>query len=239
LETADVPAAILAGGLATRLRPVTESIPKALVEVGGRPFVDHQLLLLRRKGVRRVVLCLGYRGEQIRAHLGPRPHGLRVAYSFDGPRLLGTAGALRRAAPLLADVFFVVYGDSYTDIDFGAALEAFLPSGALGLMTVIHNEDRWDRSNVVFREGRLVLYDKRVRRPEMTHIDYGVAILRREALARLPADGPAELSDLYRGLVAEGRMIGFEVRARFYEIGSPAGLAETEAYLSSLGDEEG
>jgi NDP-sugar pyrophosphorylase family protein len=229
---ADVPVALLAGGLATRLRPVTATVPKALVEVAGRPFIDHQLALLRRNGVRRVVLCLGHLGEQVEAHLGDgQAHGLELAYSHDGPRLLGTGGALRRAAPLLGDVFWVTYGDSYMDIDYAAVLAHFAGADALGLMTVLRNDDRWDRSNVVFRDGRLVRYDKRAASPEMNYIDYGVALLRREALERIPPDRPCDLADLYGALVAEGRMLGYEVARRFYEIGTPAGLEETRAYL--------
>jgi NDP-sugar pyrophosphorylase family protein len=260
-----VPAAILAGGLATRLRPITEKIPKALVEVAGRPFIDHQLELLRDNGVRHVVLCLGYLGEMVRDHLGDGSRfGLQVGYSFDGDKLLGTGGALRRAAPQLGGgAFWVLYGDSFMDIDYRAILAHFasqaplppqpplppgergsqsaesFPSpfvgegGVLGLMTVLHNDDRWDVSNVVFREGRLICYDKRQRRPDMTHVDYGAALLRRPALELIPDGEPFDLATLYTRLVDEGRMVGYEVSQRFYEIGNPKGLAETEAYLSA------
>ncbi len=236
MNMADVPAAILAGGLATRLRPITEKVPKAMVEVAGRPFIDHQLALLRRNGARRVVLCLGYLGEQVERHVGDgSAWGLEVRYSHDGDRLLGTGGALLRAAPLLGAAFWVLYGDSYMDIDYPAVLRHFLAGRHDGLMTVLHNEGRWDRSNVVFQNGRLLCYDKRAPRPEMTYVDYGVGLLRREALARLPGGQPCDLADLYTELVAEGRMVGYEVTQRFYEIGSPRGLAETEAYLRARG----
>src|SRR3954466_3570200 len=126
MNIADVPVALLAGGLATRLRPITTRIPKALVEVAGRPFIDHQLALLRRNGIRRVVLCLGYLGEQVQAYLGDgRAIGMQLRYSFDGERLLGTGGALRRAVPLLGQVCWVMYGDSYLDIDYQAVLAFF------------------------------------------------------------------------------------------------------------------
>jgi N-acetyl-alpha-D-muramate 1-phosphate uridylyltransferase len=234
LNITDVPVALLAGGLATRLRPLTETIPKALVEVAGRPFIDHQLGLLRRHGVRRVVLCLGHLGEQVEAYLGKDAgHGMDSQYSYDGERPLGTGGALRRAMPLLGEMFWVMYGDSYMDIDYGAVLADFLRRDVLGLMTVLHNGDRWDRSNVIFRDGRLVRYDKRQRSPEMTYIDYGVALLRRPALARIPPDQPYDLADLYSALVAEGQMVGYEVTQRFYDIGSPASLEETNAYLQA------
>ena len=228
----DVPAALLAGGLGTRLGPSTATMPKALVPVGGRPFIDHQLELLRRNGIRRVVLCLGHRGEAVEAHLGnSAAHGLALEYSYDGDRLLGTGGALRRAAPLLGALCFVLYGDSYTDIDLASVLAAFETSEAFGLMTVLRNEGRWDKSNVLFRDGRLLRYDKRAPSPDMAHIDYGVTLLRREALERIPPEGPYDLCDLYQDLVDEGRMNGFEVTRRFYEIGSPEGLAETRAWF--------
>jgi len=232
VNIADIPVALLAGGLATRLRPITETIPKAMVEVAGRPFIDHQLALLRRNGIRRVVLCLGYLGEQVRAYLGDGSAvGMELRYSFDGERLLGTGGALRRAAPLLGPLCWVMYGDSYLDIDYQAVLTYFASQHALGLMTVLENSNRWDRSNVVFRDGRLLRYDKRAQTPEMAYIDYGAALLRQAALERIPIDQPYDLADLYSELVAEQQMIGYEVTQRFYEIGSHEGLAETQAYL--------
>lgn len=232
VDIASVPVAVLAGGLATRLRPVTATIPKSLVEVAGRPFIDHQLALLHRAGVRRVVLCLGYLGEMVQEHLGDgSAHGMMVSYSYDGPRLRGTGGALRQAAALLGDLFWVLYGDSYLEVDYRGILAEFLARPALGLMTVMRNEDRWDTSNVVFRDGRIVCYSKRARTPEMRHIDYGLGLLRGAALERVPAGRPHDLADLYGELIAAGQMAGREVARRFYEIGSPAGLEETRAYL--------
>jgi NDP-sugar pyrophosphorylase family protein len=230
---ADVPVALLAGGLATRLGPITVTVPKALVEVAGRPFVDHQLALLARKGICRVVLCVGHMADQIEKYLGRSAYGIDIVYSRDGDRPLGTAGALRRSLPLLGDAFWVMYGDSYMDIDYGTVLGAFLRSGALGLMTVIANHNRWDQSNALFADGRLIRYDKRRPSSDMCHIDYGVALLRPTALMTIPSDGPSDLADLYQRLVDEGRMVGYEVTQRFYEVGSRAGLEETRAYLQS------
>jgi NDP-sugar pyrophosphorylase family protein len=232
-DIAQVPAAILAGGLGTRLLPVTTAIPKVLVEVAGRPFIDHQLTLLRRNGVRSVVLCLGHLGAQVREHLEDTPAlGIEVQYSFDGPRLLGTGGALRRALPMLGEVFWVLYGDSYLDIDYCAVLADLLRRGAPALMTVLQNNNRWDRSNLFFREGAVVRYSKRNPDPEMTYIDYGVSLLTRDVAERIPPDQPYDLADLYANLASRGQLAGYEVTERFYEIGSPRGLAETEACLS-------
>ena len=233
-DISTVPVALLAGGLATRLRPITETIPKAMVEVAGRPFIDHQLDLLRRNGIRKVVMCLGYLGKQVEEHVGDgAAFGMEVQYAYDGEKLMGTGGAVRRALPLLGDVFWVMYGDSYMDIDYRAALEHFDRSGADALMTVLRNDNRWDTSNVVFRDGRLLRYEKKQRTPEMNYIDYGVALLRRAAAERIPQDRPFDLAELYTSLVAEGRMVGYEVFNRFYEIGTPAGLEEAANYLSA------
>ena len=233
-----VPVALLAGGLATRLRPITENIPKAMVEVAGRPFIDHQLDLLYANGIRRVVMCLGYRGQQVEQHVGDgSSRGMQIRYAYDGEKLMGTGGALVRAAHLLDDVFWVMYGDSYMDIDYPAVLAAFDRSGAQGLMTVLRNGNRWDKSNVVFRDGRLIRYDKKIQTPEMDHIDYGVALLRKEVLTLIPADRPFDLAELYTTLVDEGQMVGYEVHNRFYEIGTPAALEEAAAYLGRRREE--
>jgi NDP-sugar pyrophosphorylase family protein len=226
---------LLAGGLATRLRAVTEdALPKSLVEVAGRPFIDHQLELFHRRGVRRVVLCLGHLGHLIESHVGDgNAFGMNISYSHDTPGLLGTGGALRRALPKLGEIFWVVYGDSYVDIDFATVFNAFVSTDRLALMTVLKNDDRWDRSNAEFQDGRLVRYDKHRRTPAMHHVDYGVALLRREALERIPPARQYELADLYAALVAEGAMMGYEVTNRFYEIGTPAALEETRHFLEA------
>jgi len=227
-----MPVAILAGGLATRLGSITQSIPKALVEVAARPFVAHQIALLRAAGIQRAVLCVAHLGEQIEAVIGDgRELGVEVAYSHDGGTLLGTGGALRRALPLLGDRFFVLYGDSYLRCDYAAIAEAFQASGKLGLMTVYRNDGRFDRSNICFREGRIVRYDKTPGLPDMTHIDYGLGALAAGALAGRP-DGPLDLAAVYQDLLARGQLAGYEVHDRFYEIGSPAGLEETRRLLS-------
>src|SRR5581483_6921068 len=168
------PVAILAGGLATRLRPLTETIPKALVEINGEPFLWHQLRLLRDNGVEHVVLCVSHYGESVRESVGDgAAFGLRVDYSFDGPIRLGTAGAIKNALPLLGDAFFVLYGDSYLPISFRAVEDAFLQSGKAGLMTVYRNEGSWDTSNVEFADGRILAYSKTQRTERMRFIDYG------------------------------------------------------------------
>ncbi|MEY2489236.1 MAG: N-acetyl-alpha-D-muramate 1-phosphate uridylyltransferase [Verrucomicrobiota bacterium] len=231
-DLAGWPVAILAGGLAKRLRPITETIPKSLVTIAGAPFLAHQLRLLHSAGLRRIVICAGYLGEMIEAEIGDGANfDLHVEYSFDGPRLLGTGGALKRALPLLGRRFFVLYGDSYLPIDYRKVALAFAASDKAGLMTVFRNQGRWDTSNIQFEAGRILRYDKKRRNPEMLHIDYGLGTLRAEALASWPDDEPFDLADVYRGLLSENQLLGYEVTERFYEIGSTEGLAELDAFL--------
>lgn len=228
-----LPVAILAGGLATRLRPITENIPKSLVEVAGRPFIDHQLALLRAQGYRNVVLCVGYLGEMLERHVGDgASHGVRVSYSRDWPQLLGTGGAVRRALPMLEESFFVLNGDSYLLCDFPAVEQAFRQGGAQALMTVFRNEDRWDRSNAAYRDGKVLAYDKKDRTPEMRYIDYGLGVLS-AGLLESRTDGEAfDLAEVLSPLASNGGLAGMEVHERFYEIGSAPGLAEAQRYLS-------
>jgi N-acetyl-alpha-D-muramate 1-phosphate uridylyltransferase len=227
------PVAILAGGLATRMRPITRSIPKALIEVGGRPFICRQLDYLRDQGITQAVLCVGYLGAMIEQVIGDGgAFGLAVRYAYDGPHLLGTGGALKRALPLLGEPFFVLYGDSYLVCDFRPMQQAFLRSGKPALMTVLRNDARWDKSNVLYENGCIVEYNKRDPRNTMAHIDYGLGILSARALDGHEDGRPFDLADVYHALSLSGELAGFEVHQRFYEIGSPEGLRDTEAYFS-------
>jgi MurNAc alpha-1-phosphate uridylyltransferase len=230
---------ILAGGRGTRLQPLTDTIPKALVPVAGKPFVHHQLTWLRSQGVRDAVFCIGYRGDQLRSFVGDgRAWDVAARYVDEGDQLRGTAGALRLALDegLLQDSFTVIYGDSYIPVRLAPIWQAFREHGERALMVVYRNENRWDASNVLYRDGRVVQYDKRHagQRPELAWIDYGLAVLARELVAeRIEPGALADLADLYRHLSGEGLLAGFEVEERFYEVGSPEGLADLERYLAS------
>jgi N-acetyl-alpha-D-muramate 1-phosphate uridylyltransferase len=229
-----LPIAILAGGLATRLRPVTETVPKALLEINGEPFLGHQLRLLARGGLERAVLCVGHLGDQIREYAcDGRRFGLEIAYSFDGPQLLGTAGAIRRALPLLGDAFFVLYGDSYLPCNYRAAERVFLDSGKPGLMTVFRNDGRWDTSNVEFSEGRILAYDKTDRTSRMRYIDYGLGLFQKAAFEALQEGQARDLAAVYQDLLGRGELAAYEMRERFYEIGSLAGIRELSEFLAS------
>lgn len=227
----DIPIAILAGGLATRLRPITEKIPKSLVPVAGRPFLAHQLELLHSRGIRRAVLCVGYLGEMIQRDFGKEKFSVKLDYAFDGSKLLGTGGAIKRALPLLGEEFFVLYGDSYLPVDYAPIAEFFNRSGKLGCMTVYRNEGKYDTSNVIFRDGEIAVYDKKTKLPEMRHIDYGLSLFKASAFDSYPVGQQFDLAEVMAKLVREKQLAGYEVRERFYEIGSPAGLTELETFL--------
>ena len=228
-----LPIAILAGGLASRLHPLTHRVPKALLSVAGRPFIFHQLDLLKGAGFDRVVLCVGHLAEQIEAAVGDgRAWGLAIQYSFDGPDLLGTGGCIRQALPLLGAEFFVAYGDSYGPCSFADIEAAYRAAAQPALMTVLRNDGRWDKSNVLFIKGQLIEYDKRSQRLDMKHIDFGVSILCRDVFGSYGGSKAFDLADVYRALSLTGRLAAFEVSTRFYEIGSFSGLGETEAYLT-------
>lgn len=228
------PVAILAGGLATRLRPITETIPKALVEVAGKPFIVWQLEYLREQGLSDVVLCVGYLGRMIQDVVGSgESFGVRVRYSADGETLLGTGGAIKKALSLMGESFFILYGDSFLPINFVQVQRAYENSGQKALMTVLRNQNQWDKSNVLFNEGHLLEYNKRTPMPEMAYIDYGLGVVSSKVFDRYPANKAFDLADVYHDLSTNANMAGFEVHERFYEIGSHTGLKEAEEYFLS------
>lgn len=226
------PVAILAGGLATRLRPITETIPKALIEVAGKPFIFHQLDYLKAQGISRIVLCIGYLGGMIRELVGDgSAWGLNVSYSMDGEILLGTGGALKQALPLLGESFFILYGDSYLPINFSDVQQSFNNSKKTGLMTVLENQNRWDKSNVLFANGEIIEYNKTITKDEMHYIDYGLGVIKSIVFESYPDNLPFDLSKVYNQLSLQKQLAGYEVFERFYEIGSHQGILDTENYL--------
>jgi NDP-sugar pyrophosphorylase family protein len=224
---------ILAGGRGVRLGAHVDLVPKPLVEVAGEPFLFHQLRLLARHGAERAVICVGYLGDRIREAIGDgSAFGVQVQYSDDGETLIGTAGAVRQALPLLGEEFLVLYGDTYLRVDYAAVAGARRAAGLPALMTVLRNQGRWDTSNAAF-DGRLVRYDKHHPDPAMEWIDYGLAVLTAAGLASVPGE-PADLADVYAALSQRGELAGYEATERFYEIGTPEALAETSAFLREL-----
>jgi len=226
-DALDLPVAILAGGLATRLLPLTENLPKSLVDVAGKPFLERQLTLLRNEGVRRVVLCLGHLASQVQSRFGDgAAFGLHITYSIDGPSPLGTGGAILKALPNLGSEFLVTYGDSYLPVNFRQVVAAFRTSARPALMTVYRNRDRFDKSNVSFNESEILEYSKNSRSGRMQHIDYGLMAFHASVFQRYPEDRKIDLADILTDLVHARKLAGLEVGQRFYEIGSLEGLAE-------------
>lgn len=225
---------ILCGGLATRLRPLTEKIPKSMVEIEGKPFLEHQLKLLKKNGISDMIFCIGYKGEQIENYFrdGSR-FGVRIRYSREKEKLLGTGGALKKAENLLDEVFLVINGDSYLPFDFKAAIDCFNKFNKLGLMVVYKNQDRYDKSNVLVKDNLVKQYNKENPTKEMKYIDYGVSIFRKKALELLPENTHCDLSQIYLSLIEKDQLLAFESKIRFYETGSFKGLEEFKRYIKN------
>jgi N-acetyl-alpha-D-muramate 1-phosphate uridylyltransferase len=226
------PVCILAGGLGSRLGEVVRDTPKPLLEVAGEPFLVHQLRLLARFGATRAVLCVGYLGERIEQAIGTEQAGIELAYAYDPPDLAGTAGAIRGALPLLGERFLVLYGDTYLRVDYAAVDRAHAASGKPALMTVFENGGKWDTSNVRYADGVVQAYDKFAPADDMRWIDYGLGVLTAQAL---DAHHDADLAGVYHALASRGELAGYLATERFYEIGTPAALAETDAFLRGGG----
>lgn len=225
--------ALLVGGFATRLRPLTAATPKSLIPVAGEPFLAHQLRRFRDQGLHEIVLCCGHLADQIEAFAGDgRRFGLTLTYSHDGDVPLGTGGALRAALPLLGSRFLVMYGDSWLTEPIRPVWNAFLRCGKPALMTVFANCNRWGASNAEYSGGQVLRYDKRRPSPAMFHIDYGLQALDASVLQSWVRP-VFELSETWTALADHSLLAGYETADRFYEIGSLPGLRETEALLSA------
>lgn len=223
---------ILAGGMATRLSPLTDTTPKALVSIEGKPFFEHQLELLEKSGVSDVVLCIGHLGEMIRERFGSRWRNIGLSYSAEPEgELRGTGGALRLALPLLEERFFLLYGDAFLRIAYDPIRAHAKAHPGEALLVVYRNNNRWGKSNALFDGARVTLYDKRRPHPEMAYIDYGLSLLPRAIVEEIPPEGPVDLVDVYHRLSRDERLFGFEATERFYEIGSPEGLKDFQTYM--------
>lgn len=226
------PVAILAGGLAKRLGPITKNIPKALIEISGKPFIFHQLSYLHKQGIRKVIICIGHLGEKIKSLVGNgSKFDLDISYSSDGLKLLGTGGAIKKALSKLGDDFFILYGDTFLPIRFDTVQKAYLSSNRLCLMTTLKNDSKLDKSNVLFKNNQLIEYNKKNPSIDMNYIDYGLSVISANIFNRYQKETFLDLSDIFEKLSKEKQLKGFEVYERFYEIGSPHGIKETEEYL--------
>ena len=222
--------------MATRLRPITKKIPKALVEVAGEPFIAHQLRLLKCRGFSRAIICAWYRGAMIRDFVGDGERfGLNVRYSFDGDYPLGTGGAIKKALPQLGENFFVLYGDSYLPCDYLAVQLEFEYQNKKALMTIFQNFGKWDSSNVEYSAGHIMAYDKVNKTPAMQFIDYGLGVFNRSAFDLRHDEESFDLSEIYQSLLKMNELAGYPVQQRFYEVGSFEGLKELDNLLSKRG----
>ena len=224
---------ILCGGLATRLQPITKTIPKSLVMINNKPMLQYQLDMLQKQGIRHVVLCVGYLGEMIKDTFGDKYGDILLEYSFDGPKLIGTGGAIKKAYSKLSDTFFVLYGDSYLPVEYKPILEYFHTTNKEGLMTLFKNDNLYDTSNVVFKDNQIICYDKKNKTTDMNYIDYGLSIFNVSVFKTYPADCSFDLSQVMVNLVTNKQLAGYEVFNRFYEMGSINGLNELELYLKN------
>lgn len=225
-------AVILAGGLATRLRPLTETIPKSMVLIDNKPFLQYQLELLKNSGITDVVLCVGYLHEQIENYFQDgKSFGVNIKYSREEKDLLGTAGALKKAANLLEEKFFIIYGDSYVFLNFQEILSYFNAHNELALMVIYKNQNKYDKSNVSLRENMVSRYDKGSRDNDMVYIDYGVSLLRKDILMLVPDGIFYSLEDVFKEIINQNSILAFEAKERFYEIGSFNGVKEFTNFI--------
>ena len=224
---------ILCGGLATRLQPITKTIPKSLVMINNKPMLQYQLDMLQKQDIRHVVLCVGYLGEMIRDTFGDKYRDILLEYSFDGSKQLGTGGAIKKTYSKLSDTFFVLYGDSYLPVEYKPILEYFNTTNKNGLMTLFKNDNLYDTSNVVFKDNQIICYDKKNKITDMNYIDYGLSIFNVSVFKTYPADCSFDLSQVIVNLVNNKQLAGYEVFNRFYEMGSINGLNELELYLKN------
>ncbi len=227
---------VLLGGLGTRLREVGSDLPKAMLDVHGKPFFYYQLQLMKRYGLKDYIFCIGHKREAIKAYfLNGRQFGVKIRYSHDGRNLLGTGGALKKALPLLKEDFILIYGDSYMDVDYSELIYNYFRSkneqNKKGLMAVFKNKNQFGKSNVIFKNGRLLKYDKKNFSSKMEYIDYGISMLDKSILKQIPKDRYMDLSDIYHKLVENKLMSGYEIRNRFYEIGTSFSLTEFKKFI--------
>lgn len=224
--------AILAGGLATRLKPLTNTIPKSLMMIHNEPFIDYQLRLLKQQGFQHIVLCIGHLGALIEEYLGNgNQFDLNIQYSYEQDNLLGTAGALIKALPLLGEDFFVLYGDSYLPCNYHHVQQAFIKGRRLALMTVFANNNQGIPSNVEFEKGQILDYNKETPTSNMKYIDYGLGVFNRVAFSNFPLETAIDLVEVYQTQLKRNQLAGLEIFEPFYEIGSLRGIEVFKQYM--------
>ena len=233
-----LPVVIIAGGLATRMYPLTKETPKSLIKILGKPFIYHQLMLLKRNGIDSVIVCLGHLGWMIEEYLALNDFPINIRFSYDGETPIGTGGAVFKATQGLESPFFVLYGDSYLDIGYQEIEEAYKKCKQQCLMTVFRNNGLLDKSNVEYNNGRIIIYSKSKPSSNMEHIDFGLSILTHSNLVEHGSDKAFDLANVFERLSVDGNLYGYEVFNRFYEVGSQEGLIDLERYLNKAESNE-
>lgn len=227
-----LPVLILAGGLAKRLLPITLTIPKSLILIDGVPFIHYQILLLKEKGVDTIILCVGHFGYMIEEFIGDGlQYNVHIQYSYDGAVLLGTGGAVKKASRLVEDAFMIQYGDSYLDINYEDVASTYYQEELPVLMTAYHNKNKFDESNMLVKDGKIMQYNKFAKTANFEHIDYGLIVMRKDVI-HANSEVSFDLGDLLSTCVNKGMVSAYEVNDRFYEIGSPSGIIETTEYIT-------
>lgn len=227
---------ILAGGMGTRIQSVAGNLPKALVPVANKPFVFHQLDLLREHGLKKILILAGYRSDMIKQALGDGSStGFHIQIISENPdRLLGTGGALVNAIDHLDEAFMVMYGDSYLPVDYRQIIQWFQNQSRPAMMSVFHNAGQWDQSNVRVDGDRVAYYRKNAPAGSVDYIDYGLSIFRKDIIRRYQhAAMPLDMASIMYDLVDSRELAAYEVSQRFYEIGKPEGWAELDSLLKA------
>ena len=223
---------VLCGGKATRLYPLTKKIPKSMIRFEGKPFLEQQLDLLKKNRIFDIVLCVGYKAEQIKKYFGDgKNFGVEIKYSSDKKKLLGTGGALKKAENLLEDSFLVMWGDSYLPFNFQKAIKFFKKSNKSGMLIVFKNLNKYEPSNVEVKNNLVKSYSKKRKTKKMKYIDYGISIYRKEVLKHLPKNQICDLTKLQQALIKKRQLLAYPAEKRFYQIGSPDGLEELKNYI--------
>jgi NDP-sugar pyrophosphorylase family protein len=224
---------ILCGGLATRLGDIAKNTPKSMIDIQGKPFLEHQIEQLKKHQVKDIVLCVDYLSEKIETYFGNgKKFDVNIQYSHDGDKPLGPIGALKKAEPFLNDVFFTMYGDSYVFVDYKKAYNQFIKQDKLAMMIAYQNYDKYDKSNLVIKNGKMIQYGGK-KTKDMNYIDYGVSIFRKNILEQIPSNTFFSTKDLYTNLVEKEQLLAFEVSKRFYHIGNPESLEELRKYIET------
>ena len=224
---------ILAGGLATRLKPLSFKLPKSLIDINGKPFIHYQLKYIQDQGIEKVTLCIGYKGEMIKNYVGNGNNwGLDVTYSSDWPNLLGTGGAIQKALPFVSEDFFVLYGDSFLPINYLEILSYYRKKRLNNLITIYKNKNLFDKSNIIFDGNKILLYDKVNLNKEMNYIDYGLSILNKTLFKDIKINQNFDLGELFKTLSYSNKLNGIEIKKRFYEIGSFKGIEDTSEFFN-------